>query len=139
MGVHGPLDDLPAHLRNTPYVAGRYPGAPGGEGVEGGANCQRYAYAVLAWFGIGVPPLRSAELWADTTATRRVMVQQPLDLVLFDRGAVPGLPEGYGAHVGVHLAPGRVLHLCAEAGRPAVWGYGEFAARPRYARLLGVG
>jgi hypothetical protein len=30
------------------------------------------------------------------------------------------------------------LHLCAEAGRPAVWEMTEFAARPRYQVLIGI-
>lgn len=124
------------------------PGGPGGFGgpvgsggfadLAGGANCQRYAYAVLRHFGLGVPPLRSAELWADTRATRRAGRPRPLDLVLFDAGPNGDRPEGYGAHVGVHLGPDAVLHLCREVGRPAVWCYADFAARTRYARFLGI-
>ncbi|UNO44353.1 cell wall hydrolase [Streptomyces sp. MST-110588] len=132
------LDRLPGHLREVPYAGARHPGAPGPGGVADGANCQRHAYAVLRHFGRTVPPLRSAELWADTRATVRVCAPLPLDLVLFDGGAVPGRPPGYGAHVGLHCGPGRVLHLCQEAGRPVVWSYAHFAARERYARFLGV-
>ncbi|MEU9499615.1 cell wall hydrolase [Streptomyces sp. NPDC048196] len=121
------------------------PGGSGGSGgsggfaeLAGGANCQRYAYAVLRHFGLEVPPLRSAELWADTVATRRAGRPRPLDLVLFDAGPNRDRPEGYGAHVGVHLGPDAVLHLCREVGRPAVWCFADFAARTRYARFLGV-
>lgn len=150
---------LPAALRNVTYSGARHPGAATPEcpsyGPDGtvdatcpaadafaelarGANCQRYAYAVLRHFGLLVPPLRSAELWADEEATRRVRRPQPLDLVLFDGGPVEGRPAGYGAHVGVHLGPDQVLHLCREVGRPVVWRYPDFAARARYARLLGA-
>ncbi|MFJ9412865.1 cell wall hydrolase [Streptomyces sp. NPDC101227] len=142
------LARLPEVFRNVSYSVARHPGAgapecpsPGGDpaaGLAGGANCQRYAYAVLRHFGLVVPPLRSAELWADELATVRVERPRPLDLVLFDGGPVEGRPVGYGAHVGVHLAPDQVLHLCKEVGRPAVWTYGDFAARPRYARFLGA-
>src|SRR5437762_2304449 len=83
-------------------------------GLGDGANCQRYAYAVLRHFGLSVPPLRSAELWADERATVRAERPRPLDLVLFDGGPAEGRPTGYGAHVGVHLAPALVLHLCKE-------------------------
>ncbi|GAB7029766.1 cell wall hydrolase [Streptomyces sp. NPDC021749] len=115
------------------------PGGSDGFGdLAEGANCQRYAYAVLRHFGLWVPPLRSAELWADTRATRQAGRPRPLDLVLFDAGPVRGRPEGYGAHVGVHLGLDAVLHLCREVGRPAVWRYGDFAARARYARFLGA-
>ncbi|MEU3708857.1 hypothetical protein [Streptomyces catenulae] len=143
-----PFGGLPAALRDIAYSAARHPGArsPDGPSSDGsgapdlsaGANCQLYAYAVLRHHGLTAPPLRSAELWADTAATRRVTVARPLDLVLFDGGPVAGRPEGYGAHVGVHLGPDRVLHLCKEVGRPAVWRYAEFAARARYARTLGI-
>ncbi|ARF58692.1 cell wall hydrolase [Streptomyces gilvosporeus] len=142
------LAGLPEALRNVSYSAARHPGAGTPEctssagdaagALAGGANCQRYAYAVLGHFGLVVPPLRSAELWADERATVRAGQPRPLDLVLFDGGPVAGRPTGYGAHVGVHLAPGQVLHLCREVGRPAVWAYADFAARPRYARFLGA-
>ncbi|KOT73782.1 cell wall hydrolase [Streptomyces rimosus subsp. pseudoverticillatus] len=138
-----PLSRLPAALRDVPYAGARHPGAaplPGRHpyDVTAGANCQLYAYAVLRHFGRTVPPLRSAELWADTAATERTAPPGPLDLVLFDAGEVPGRPAGYGAHVGVHLGPDQVLHLCKEAGRPAVWSYADFAERARYARFLGA-
>ncbi|WP_078894427.1 cell wall hydrolase [Streptomyces sp. CT34] len=148
--VHGPVafDALPGALRNVAYSAARHPGAAppecpsyavdGDPGLTAGANCQCYAYAVLRHFGLLVPPLRSAELWADRRATRPADPPRPLDLVLFDAGPVPDRPPGYGAHVGVHLGPGQVLHLCREVGRPAVWCYADFAARPRYARFLGA-
>ncbi|MFE1172385.1 cell wall hydrolase [Streptomyces sp. NPDC058773] len=148
---------LPEALRNVTYSGARHPGAttpecpshtaggPAGRPAPGpfddldrGANCQRYAYAVLRHFGLLIPPLRSAELWADTRATHRVDRPQPLDLVLFDGGPAAGRPPGYGAHVGVHLGPDEVLHLCREAGRPVVWRYADFAARPRYGRFLGT-
>jgi cell wall-associated NlpC family hydrolase len=102
-------------------------------GLEGGANCQQFAYEVLRHFGLAPPDLRSSELWADTQATARVSVAQPLDLVLFN-----ATDEAYGAHVGVWVNEGRVLHLCAEIGRPVVWEMTEFAKRQRYGVLIGV-
>jgi hypothetical protein len=153
--AHGPdaLRRLPAALRNVAYSAARHPGAGAPEcpsspepappsapapDLAGGANCQRYAYAVLAHFGLWVPPLRSSELWADRTATHPTDPPGPLDLVLFDAGPHPEHPPGYGAHVGIHWAPDQVLHLCREIGHPALWTYSDFAARPRYARFLGA-
>lgn len=123
------LKDLPASLWDVAYDADRYPGAPGaGEG----ANCHVFAYAILAEFGFHLPPLRSAELWRDTDATQVVLAPRPLDLVLFhDRH------QAWGAHVGVVCGEDEVVHLCAEEGRPAVWTFAEFAARPRYAHLVG--
>ncbi|WP_407548728.1 cell wall hydrolase [Streptomyces sp. Pv4-95] len=153
-GSPGPdvLGRLPEALRGVAYSAARHPvaGAPecpspaaagagaGPAGLAEGANCQLYAYAVLGHFGLAVPPLRSSELWAEDRATRRVERPRPLDLVLFDGGPADGRPAGYGAHVGVHVGDDAVLHLCREVGRPAVWSYADFAARPRYSRLLGA-
>ncbi|MFG2888735.1 cell wall hydrolase [Streptomyces sp. NPDC048248] len=153
-GSPGPdvLRRLPEALRGVAYSAARHPvaGAPdcpsataagagaGPAGLAEGANCQLYAYAVLGHFGLVVPALRSSELWADDRATRRVERLRPLDLVLFDAGPAEDRPAGYGAHVGVHVGGDAVLHLCREVGRPAVWSYADFAARPRYARFLGA-
>jgi len=83
-----------------------------------GANCQRYAHAVLDLFGLYVPALRSSEL-ADDPRLIRIEEQRsirPLDLLLLNEST-----STYGAHVGVHLADDHVLHLCAELGRPTVW------------------
>lgn len=98
-----------------------------------GANCQRYAYAVLALFGLEVPMLRSSELWT-SNALEHVSVDavRPLDLILFNASQDP-----YGAHIGVVMLDDKVLHLCAEAGRPTVWSLSAFARRTRYAATLG--
>lgn len=134
--MEGLLARLPADLWTVPYAGSRYPGSPATAALPGlahGANCQLYAYEVLRRFGHPLPPLRSAELWADRTATLRVPRPEPLDLLLYS-------PDGtaYGAHVGVWAAEDSVLHLCREVGRPAVWSRADFAARPRYRRLVGV-
>lgn len=129
---------LPPRFWSVPYAGARHPGATTPGDLSGGANCQVYAYAVLAHFGVPVPPLRSSELWADGESTEVAAVAEVFDLVLFDGGGAPGRDEGYAAHVGVHVGPDRVLHLCREVGAPAVWSYLEFAERPQYTRLLGI-
>lgn len=63
----------------------------------------------------------------------RVPVARPLDLLLFNAVA-----DAYGARLGVGTDDGRVLHLCAEAGLPAVWSPADFAARERYRCPAGV-
>ncbi|WP_436737467.1 hydrolase [Streptomyces sp. BBFR102] len=130
------LASLPADLWTVPYAGSRYPGSPAATARPGlalGANCQLYAYEVLRRFGRPLPPLRSAELWTDRTATRQVPHPGPLDLLLYN-------PDGtaYGAHVGIWMAEDSVLHLCREVGHPAVWQPADFAARPRYRHLVGV-
>lgn len=126
------MAELPEALRRVPYVGALVPGAEPGLGVTEGANCQRYAYAVLRHFGRMVPALRSRELWLDTASTVTVEEPQPLDLVLFGP-----TPDPYGAHVGVCLGGTEVLHLSSEVGLPAVWGFDAFAARERYQTRIG--
>ena len=58
---------------------------------------------------------------------------EPLDLMLYNKTADP-----FGAHVAVWMAPGEILHLCHEIGVPAIWTPAMFAARPRYATLIGL-
>lgn len=128
-----PPGGWPGWVRCAPYVAAAHPQAEVLEPLSTGANCQRYAYAVLALFGREVRPHRSSELWAD-----RDLVHVPsdeaedLDLVLFNDS-----DGAWGAHVAVVLGD-RLLHLCAEVGRPAFWTCEDFAARPRYSRIVGV-
>ncbi|MEV6012278.1 hydrolase [Streptomyces sp. NPDC051976] len=129
------LHELPDEFWAVPYVGSRFPGSPEvtADGLRAGANCQVFAYQVLRHFGLTPPDVRSSELWADTRATARVSVAQPLDLLLFN-----ATDDAYGAHVGVWVDGGRVLHLCAEIGRPAVWTMAEFAQRQRYRVLVGI-
>ncbi|MDT7664253.1 MAG: hypothetical protein QOD04_3809, partial [Pseudonocardiales bacterium] len=87
-----------------------------------------------ALFGRRPPPLRSSELWADTAHTTPVDgAPQPLDLLLFN-----ATPDTHGAHVGVWMCDGQVLHLSAEVGVPAVWTLDTFRATDRYAVLVGA-
>jgi hypothetical protein len=130
------LNQLPAAFWAVPYVGRRFPGSSavtGRPGLAAGANCQLFAYEVLRHFGLAPPALRSSDLWSDTQATVRVSLARPLDLLLFN-----ATDDAYGAHLGVWVGEGRVLHLCAEAGRPAVWTMTEFAARERYQVLIGI-
>ncbi|MFF4901795.1 hydrolase [Streptomyces sp. NPDC001068] len=130
------LHQLPPAFWTVPYVGSRFPGSPevaDRPGLAEGANCQLFAYEVLRHFDLAPPDVRSGELWADTRATARVSVARPLDLLLFN-----ATDDAYGAHVGVSVKEGRVLHLCAEIGRPVVWEMTEFAKRERYRVLIGI-
>ncbi len=125
--------ELPDGFSTVPWVGRMVPGIAPDLGLSGGANCQRYAYAVLDHFDAHIPPLRSDELWHDTESTCVVETPAPLDLLLFSPNDDP-----YGAHVGVFVGDERVLHLCAEVGLPAVWNLREFAQRERYRVLIGA-
>jgi len=129
------MDDLlavlPRAFREVRYDATRIP--DGDHDLSGGANCQRFAYAVLAQFGIAPPPFRSSELWADSAYSRVVSALQPLDLMLFGRRR-----ESHGAHVGVYAGAGQVLHLSALVGHPATWFLSEFPLHEQYVCCIGA-
>ena len=124
------LDRLPAEFHTVRYDGARIP--DGTHDLSQRANCQLYAYAVLAQFGLHLPPLRSSELWADAEETQRVTEIETLDLLLFS-------PDGasFGAHVAVYAGEGHALHLCKSAGQPVIWSLQQFAVRPEYRVLIG--
>lgn len=124
------LATLPARFRAVRYDGAKIP--DGDHDLSDGANCQRYAYAVLAHFGVEVAPWRSSELWADDALTEAVTVFEPLDLLLFN-----GTEEPFGAHVAVYAGAGQALHLAKSVGQPALWSLTEFAERPEYRVLIG--
>ena len=127
----GKLAALPGWYWDVPYVASRFPGGVPRGKLHLGGNCQLWAYEVLTHFGLGVPDLRSDELWYDTTSTIAVEVPQALDLVLYGTSNDP-----YGAHVGLWTGHA-TAHLCKEVGHPVVWRQAEFDTRHRYSVRIG--
>jgi len=123
---------IPAALSAVRYVARSIPGCAGSIALHG-ANCQRFAYAVIRHYGCEIADFRSSELWADEVFTQHVNEIEPLDLLFFNREA-----ETYGAHVGVYMGAGLVAHLAKHVGTPTLWTLADFAARPEYANLIGA-
>jgi hypothetical protein len=119
-------------LWQVPYTLSAGPGCDTPPSWLDGANCQRFAYGVLALFGLACPPLRSSDLWDDQASTTIVPDPEPLALALYNKTTDP-----FGAHGAVWMAPGEILHLCHAAGVPVIWSPAMFAARPRYATLIG--
>ncbi len=129
-----PVAGWPTWLWAVPYDGGAHPGSLRMPPMKDGANCQRFAYAVLEQFGRTLPPFRSSELWDDATITEAVAdAPAPLDLVLVNES-----PAAWGAHVAILMARDQLLHLSVEVGRPAVWSWADFAARPRYRCIVGA-
>ena len=126
------MANLPQSFRTVRFEAEMIPGHLPHLGLSGGSNCQRYAYAVLAYFGRVLPDLRSDQLWLDDAFTVAVTEPETLDLVLFAAG-----PDPWGAHVGVFLGDSCVLHRCKEIGMPAVWNFQDFGQRERYRCRIG--
>ncbi|HTW11086.1 MAG TPA: hypothetical protein VME46_26535 [Acidimicrobiales bacterium] len=127
-----PPGGWPPAVWQVPYEPQAVPGCEEPSSWLKGADCQRYAYGVLSLFGLFCPPLRSSELWADTSATTLADQPAPLDLALFNATNDP-----FGAHVGLWMGRSTLLHLCREVGRPTAWSFGAFKQRPRYATLIG--
>jgi NlpC/P60 family len=123
---------IPERFQQVLYDPKRYPGAPGVRGVEGGANCQQYAYEFVRAFGFTIPDFRCSDLWADTAHTHLSDRPKPFDLVL-----VHNPPIAWGAHVGVYLGNGFVLHLSKKIGAPAIESVQSMMRRAEYRCLLG--
>lgn len=124
---------IPMQFRKVPYEADRFPGSDETQGLESGANCQLYAYSFLRHHGLVVPNFRSSELWDDRNHTVRVEAPAFLDLVL-----VNSVQAAWGAHVGVHIGSGLVLHLSKKIGWPAIETLGAIMLRPEYRFLIGA-
>ena len=123
---------IPDHLWDVQYNSDHFPGAPSVRGVDGGTNCQQYAYTVLRHFGFVIPDFRSSDLWEDILHTRTTSSPTPFDLVL-----VHNEPESYGAHVGVYVGDGLVLHLSRQIDAPALETFSEIQSREQYRYLVG--
>jgi hypothetical protein len=121
--------DVPAAFWNVPYDGARFPVRD----IAAGANCQAFAYALLRHFGHMISDFRSSNLWEDVRETDIVTELAPLDLLLFGAGADP-----YGAHIGVYLGEGRVIHLSKRVGKPAVWPLERFAREKGYEVFIGA-
>lgn len=125
--------EIPEEYRNVRYDGSRFPGAAGVVGVEGGANCQQYAYALLRHHGFELPDFRSSELWADRQHTAIVESMTAFDLVLLHHVA-----DSWGAHVGLCVGQDLVLHLSKRNGRPAVERLERLQQLSDYRYLLGI-
>ena len=124
---------IPLHFFDVSYNGAHYPGSAKVKGLEGGANCQVFAYELLRYFGLEVPDLRSSELWEDTNYTQQVTELQPLDLLLWNK-----TENAFGAHVGVYLGNNSVVHLSKENGFPVVWTLDKFLTKPAYNVFIGA-
>jgi murein DD-endopeptidase / murein LD-carboxypeptidase len=124
---------IPEYFLAIPYDSTCYPGASGPKGLESGANCQRFAYELLRYFGYAVPDLRSSDLWEDTNFTKQVSEFEPLDLLLWNK-----IDQAWGAHVGVYLGEGKAIHISKKIGVPAIWPVEQFTEQEEYKIFIGA-
>ncbi len=125
---------LPARFQSVAYRASRIPGVSNAADLSLGANCQLYAYQLLASMGYQLPDFRSSELWEDEIFTFRVRDDfQPLDLMLYHRKS-----EAYGAHVGLYWGEGQVLHLSKANGTPKLEAHEALIQQEKYACFVGA-
>ena len=104
---------IPKAFYDVEYKADRIPGVENQSDLTLGANCQVFAYALLNANGLHVPNDRSSELWSDTNYSEVVTDFEPLDLMLYSPTG-----EAYGAHVGVYIGEGKVIHLSYRNCKP---------------------
>ena len=124
---------IPKKFFHVSYVAARIPGVNNASDINAGANCQLFAYEILRYFGHTIPDFRSSDLWEDDTCTITVDEFLPLDLMLYHRK-----PESYGAHVGLYLGNGKVIHLAQSMGKPEIIDHADFALQDKYACFIGA-
>lgn len=130
------LASLPDEFWQTSYNGKHHPQAEGVKGLEGGANCQQFAYEVLRFYGLNPPNLRSSELWEDNHTLITITdlnALQPLDLLLWNKTA-----QAYGAHVGVYVGEGQALHLSQTNQYPKVEALSYLATLPNYPVWIGA-
>lgn len=124
--------EVPPSFLSVAYDAECFPGSATAVGLSRGANCQYFAFEFVRYFGKRIPDFRSSELWEDTNTTVRVLVFEPFDLLLYNSEE-----RSWGAHVGVFLGEGSILHLSKELGRPAIWNHDRFLKELRYRYFIG--
>lgn len=125
--------EIPDRFFHVKYVAARIPSVENPSDLSLGANCQLFAYEVLRHFGYSIPAFRSSNLWEDKIYTDAVNDFLPLDLMLYHDKSI-----AYGAHLGVYIGEGKVLHLAKSVGKPEIRPHVDFALIDQYAYFIGA-
>lgn len=125
--------EIPQRFYEVTYNGAHYPGSPKNNGLEGGANCQVFAYELLKHHGIIVPDLRSSDLWEDTEYTEQVTDLKPLDILLWNKD-----DNAWGAHVGLYIGGNQVVHLSKQNNELAIWPLEKFLEKPLYRVFIGA-
>lgn len=116
------------------YKGARIPGVENQQDLTLGANCQVYAYELLKEFGKEIPPLRSSDLWEDTIHTEKITK----DFMLFDIMLYHYKTEAFGAHVGLYMGEGKVLHLSKGNDVPMIEMHESMLTQEKYIHFIGA-
>jgi len=125
--------EIPEKFRGVQYNSQRIPGVKDQPDLTLGANCQVYAYELLQYFGKSPLLFRSSELWGDREYTKKVEGYKVLDLMLYN-----DTPKSYGAHVGVYVGDGMVLHLSKEESYPVIEKHESLLSKEKYTFFIGA-
>jgi len=124
---------IPNSFQNVKYQSNRIPGVENQSDLSLGANCQVFAYELLKANGLNPSNDRSSELWADESYSKKVTKFEALDILLYSEKG-----ESYGAHVGVYLGSGKIIHLSLENGIPQIIEHLEMLQNPKYRCFVGA-
>lgn len=123
--------EIPKDFLKVYYNSSAYPG--NASGFLEGANCQHFCYEILRHNGFQIGDLRSSNLWEDCDFTKKVDKPKPFDILLFNSNK-----KSWGAHVGLFLGEGRIIHLAKKIGIPVIWTESKFYEQPEYKTLVGI-
>jgi len=129
--------EIPEMFLNVPYNLLRNPSTTEPGEIQNGANCEYYVRELLREYGYAMPSrLRSSELWSDTDWTKQVAPGHQLQV--FDITFFNFTEDPYGAHQGLYIGEGNILHLARHIGYPAVWSLDDFGNHERYKVFIGA-
>lgn len=124
---------IPNNFLTVKYKGARIPGVENQADLTLGANCQVFAYELLRVNGLDAPNLRSSELWSDTFYSTVTDSLQPLDLMLYNPDS-----NAFGAHVGVYIGKGKIIHLSFQNQIPEIIEHINMLDNEKYHIFIGA-
>lgn len=124
---------IPEKFLTVKYVGARIPSVENQADLSLGANCQVFAYELLRANGISTPNFRSSDLWEDKLFTVKVTEFQALDIMLYNPDN-----NSFGAHVGVYIGEGKIIHLSYQNQKPEIIEHTLMSDNEKYRIFIGA-